>query len=408
MNCSLSACRSPAHPGSSFCSGAHEQFFQSGSQQQLLCAFPYCKNSAFVGYSFCSLLHCASYYNQASLSATCMQCGAQAHLGSNFCSVAHECEYMLSVPALNKSASSCALAGCNFEGSMQFNGFCCNNHKNAQNLVNMASNVSGTSNTNAPVANNYAPKASNTGNVNQSLCANSGCNKPSHSGFAHCSKRCAAIATIGTGCKVTKLTSSDAAYTSVEHQFSSKWNPKPAPNVRSIYAIFLDKKLVEAYEDYKEKVIKMRPNSKAVQKGWGSGGPGNEQRRFHGTAMTCGFAGGHICNSSSCAMCRIIETGFKVSKASSGGLYGAGTYSSSQPDKSDVYNHGSKDAFGKGTKCMFLCSVVIGVGYERKGSQRFTKPPAGYDSVLGSITTDEAIVYEDEAAIPRYVIVYDT
>ncbi len=58
------------------------------------------------------------------------------------------------------------------------------------------------------------------------------------------------------------------------------------------------------------------------------------------------------------------------------------------------------------TKCMFVCKVVLGVGFEVTGPMQLTGPPAGYDSVLGKINDDEAIVYSEDAIIPRFIIVY--
>jgi len=58
-----------------------------------------------------------------------------------------------------------------------------------------------------------------------------------------------------------------------------------------------------------------------------------------------------------------------------------------------------------------MAKVALGNGYKTTQDMRgITDPPAGYHSVLGevggSLNKDECIVYNEEAAIPSYLIVY--
>ena len=76
-------------------------------------------------------------------------------------------------------------------------------------------------------------------------------------------------------------------------------------------------------------------------------GPGNEQRRFHGTsrqACDLGLNGNEtLCSSSGCGCCGIIRTGLMLSKAQTNisfGRFGRGLYLTSTSSKSHGYNAG--------------------------------------------------------------------
>ena len=83
----------------------------------------------------------------------------------------------------------------------------------------------------------------------------------------------------------------------------------------------MPKNILSAYEKYRDTVIQKRPN--LSKGGYNKGGPGNEQRRFHGTTLGCKYANDSLCQNSGCASCRIIETGFQMKFAGSG-LFGKG------------------------------------------------------------------------------------
>ena len=60
---------------------------------------------------------------------------------------------------------------------------------------------------------------------------------------------------------------------------------------------------------------------------------------------------------------------------------------------------------------MLLCDVCPGNKYRLEtNSQRRTGPPPGYDSVYGQVGSKlnypEIVVYEPDAVIPRFIILY--
>ena len=60
---------------------------------------------------------------------------------------------------------------------------------------------------------------------------------------------------------------------------------------------------------------------------------------------------------------------------------------------------------------MLLCDVCPGNKYRLKtGNVSLRGPPQGYDSVLGepggTLNYDELVVYNPDAVIPRYILVY--
>ncbi|EGC29757.1 hypothetical protein DICPUDRAFT_158622 [Dictyostelium purpureum] len=140
--------------------------------------------------------------------------------------------------------------------------------------------------------------------------------------------------------------------------------------------------------------------------------PGNEKRRFHGTKIQCslGINGNtNICTSSTCAVCRIIETSFILpvhSNKSHFLRFGPGIYFSSVSSKSNDYTN-----VLNGNKYMFLANVLVGKGEKyANNNQNITSPNPGYDSVLGetgfALNHDELIVYNIDQAKPSYLIIY--
>lgn len=60
---------------------------------------------------------------------------------------------------------------------------------------------------------------------------------------------------------------------------------------------------------------------------------------------------------------------------------------------------------------MFICKVIIGKGKQLyTDDTTLTDAPPGYDSVLGEVgqnlNYDEIIVYNQDAVLPSYMVVY--
>lgn len=66
---------------------------------------------------------------------------------------------------------------------------------------------------------------------------------------------------------------------------------------------------------------------------------------------------------------------------------------------------------GKGYRAMFVCKVIVGKGKKLMTDHTtLTCAPDGCDSVLGEVGTalnyDEIIVYDEDAVLPAYMVVY--
>jgi len=146
---------------------------------------------------------------------------------------------------------------------------------------------------------------------------------------------------------------------------------------------------------------------------------GNENRRWHGTKRRCnigdkGFTS--FCTDSRCSLCCIIKTSFNLSffKGATGwGRFGAGIYTSSTSSKSNDYSKNEGNA--SKWKALLLNKVVVGKGKKLTNDDTtLTQPPPGYNSVLaevvpgGSLNYDELVVYDNDAARPSYLVMYES
>jgi len=94
------------------------------------------------------------------------------------------------------------------------------------------------------------------------------------------------------------------------------------------------------------------------------------------------------------------------------GRYGSGIYTSATSSKSNDYSENRQTAVRSPWKAVLLNKVVVGKGFRIKtNSDKLTAPPAGYDSVLGEVGVvlnyDELVVYNNDAVIPSYLVMYD-
>ena len=215
------------------------------------------------------------------------------------------------------------------------------------------------------------------------------------------------------------LTKKDAAREDVRQRFLEHWGKDEAgagfierPTVERLFRVTPSPQLREAHERYALLV-------------------GNRRQRFHGTGAKCGFGidqNTPPCGDAACALCSIAAQGFRLSRRGSGpnfarasfatssGLrFGPGLYFSATSGKSHDYAGGSELVRqGRRWRTMFLASVAAGKAHLELGeSLDIERPPAGHDSVVGetkakggSLNYDELVVYEEQAALPQYLIVY--
>lgn len=209
-----------------------------------------------------------------------------------------------------------------------------------------------------------------------------------------------------------RLSTTDEDYEDVKDQFVQKWlHDSPVPRITAIYRIRLPRVHTREYTLYREYVeMKGQFTSRGLTKG-------NERRRFHGTRRNC-TVGDHgsttLCASKRCSLCCIMKYGFDLDKAgkTTGFLrFGYGIYTSATSSKSDSY---SKNLVDSSRKALLLNKVVVGKGKKLYfGDSTLTSPPPGYDSVIGEpakpvgeLNYDELVVYDEEAIIPQFLIIY--
>jgi len=201
-------------------------------------------------------------------------------------------------------------------------------------------------------------------------------------------------------------------YRNVAMQFQQSWRHETAcPEVRAVYKVINTAASLKKYEKYLDGV-EAKGNFAAA-----GGSPGNENRRWHGTRRKCkigdkGFTA--FCTDANCALCCIIKTSFdlKFFRGATGwGRFGAGIYTSSTSSKSNDY---SRNESNSKWKALLLNKVVVGKGKKlTQDDTTLTKPPAGHDSVLaevvpgGALNYDELVVYDNDAARPSYLVMYE-
>ena len=134
------------------------------------------------------------------------------------------------------------------------------------------------------------------------------------------------------------------------------------------------------------------------------------EEHFHGTVLRCDLA--HTksaCTRPACSICGISRRGFDRGKIGSKiefGRFGKGMYLAPNSSKCHDYTQGCN-----GYRAMLLCAVAPGKKLILTHDQTHLKaPPPGYDSVYGKsggrLNYDEIILYNKDAILPRYVIMY--
>ncbi|KAH6893537.1 hypothetical protein B0T10DRAFT_604727 [Thelonectria olida] len=134
---------------------------------------------------------------------------------------------------------------------------------------------------------------------------------------------------------------------------------------------------------------------------------------FHGTQRACngGSRGGSFraCHDSDCYTCQVLRHGFQIG---TGGMFGAGIYSTPTSSKADSYarNYHLRSSL----HAVLICEVVCDrPQYVRNAQPGRTRPDRGYNCVKalttsqgGMVNFPETIVYRRDAIIPVGVVIY--
>ncbi|CAE8641545.1 unnamed protein product [Polarella glacialis] len=218
---------------------------------------------------------------------------------------------------------------------------------------------------------------------------------------------------------VAVLTRQHPKYEGIKEQFLDRWvHPGPKPRVRRLLQVRNTQTVYNQYQAYLGTQVRQ--------------GYQTEHRRFHGTSLSpqCSFGidmASTLCTQNDCAVCGICRYGFDIDRqGASGSLrlalrYGVGHYFSRTSSKSNDYAGASeRQSAGQRTRLMFLCKVAPGPSFEAKEISMSDDDLAeqvhgrGYTSVEakntaegGPLNHDELVIYQNEAAIPSYLIVYE-
>jgi len=249
-----------------------------------------------------------------------------------------------------------------------------------------------------------------------SICQTLGCGKPTWNGLPgeYCSKACKGPGGRGRS-SCTLLQPGTHKYESMKKQYTDKWDTgrcQPTP-IRAIYEVNCRSDLFDAFSHH----ISTIGNVKCFGHGTN---PGNVQRRFHGTRMTCRPGDPWTaCSDSRCSCCRIIEDGFNLGRLGSWsgnqGHYGGGLYFTSMSSTAKGYGMASGYAFDKGNwmdpsagNVVLIVNIACGRVENVKSTCTHHLDTSQFESrkVDKPSGADELIVFDPGQTLVRAIIVF--
>ncbi|KDQ12130.1 hypothetical protein BOTBODRAFT_635029 [Botryobasidium botryosum FD-172 SS1] len=225
-------------------------------------------------------------------------------------------------------------------------------------------------------------------NLSREACLMCRC-RPRLGKYHFCGRTCKKIA-MGTTPRILKVPRDHVTWKMVETKFNQSWNPPPRrttprPTIKYVYKVVENQTFLSPYDSYKKRV-------------------GKERFCYHGTSRACQLGNigqTKLCNQSTCGICGVLKTSYKVGVANASGGFGAGVYTSTASNKAHEYI-GSNGA-------MLLNKVCLGNVYNASHFRQVTSLPPGYNSVVFNNDggqTNETIVYENDAIRPVFLIVF--
>eukprot|EP01012_Entosiphon_sulcatum_P008762 TRINITY_DN14810_c0_g1_i1.p1 TRINITY_DN14810_c0_g1~~TRINITY_DN14810_c0_g1_i1.p1 ORF type:complete len:527 (-),score=47.87 TRINITY_DN14810_c0_g1_i1:12-1388(-) len=199
-----------------------------------------------------------------------------------------------------------------------------------------------------------------------------------------------------------KLDPTHPKYPGIKQQFESTWTAWGGkfPTVISIFSVF-NPNSYQRYMQYQTHVAHRNH------------GKPNERRLFHGCALECQLLRTErFCASTTCVACNICLKGFEKRPTRFNTLqFGNGFYFAFHSSKSDKFARNSESV--PGYRMLLLCKVTAGrpASIDRD-TPSLQAPPNGFDSVLAvvgpqaKVTQPEVVVYNCDAALPAYIIIY--
>ena len=181
--------------------------------------------------------------------------------------------------------------------------------------------------------------------------------------------------------------------------FKTTWVKGAVPEPEAIYAI-TNCKLSSSFQTFTKQLREEEADA-------------STSRVFHGTSLLCDMLNNaQVCHNSECGVCGITQMGFDPSRIGTNiprfMRYGRGFYFAPNSSKCHDYTQGAEEY---GVRAQLLCLVASGTRFETTSDHTsLTQPPQQYDSVYGraggTLNYPEVVVYQREAILPQFVIVY--
>ena len=182
--------------------------------------------------------------------------------------------------------------------------------------------------------------------------------------------------------------------TLVTGKFQGKWDPRKGacPSIEYVYVV-TNPQLEQRWTTYMQ--------SLQIQ---------TVEEHYHGTKLICDITTTQtLCSDQGCGVCGISNTGLDrrcVRKNIQFQRFGHGFYLAPNSSKCHDYTQGYNIY-----RAMLLCDVCPGNKYYlTTNDETLTGPPQGYDCVYGNtgvnLNYEEIVLYNPDAIMPRYIIVY--
>lgn len=184
----------------------------------------------------------------------------------------------------------------------------------------------------------------------------------------------------------------DEVFSRIAGKFTSAWQKGVPPIVHQIFEVKNES------QERKWRTYRQRLSDKTIEE------------HFHGTKLSCNIAAIQApCSDGNCGICGISCSGLDrtcIRKNIDFQRFGQGFYLAPHSSKCHDYTEGAHSY-----RAMLLCDVCPGKKYRLEtNSQHRRGPPPGYDSVYGQVGSKlnypEIVVYEPDAVIPRFIILY--
>ena len=202
-----------------------------------------------------------------------------------------------------------------------------------------------------------------------------------------------------------KLGSDQNTFKDIAKHFANEWVKLTAqcpksPIPKAIFAI-QNKVLTETFHTYDDQVRSGKKSS-------------NADLFFHGTTVYCDIVTTNSwCDNPDCGVCGISKRGFDALLIGKNiprfQRFGKGIYLAPNSSKCHDYTQGNPDY---GYRAQLLCLVACGAKYELlQDNTKLVAPPDSFDSVHGkaggSLNYDEIVVYQADAVLPQYIVIYE-